>query len=93
MECNTLKNGKECNWMKSKGCGFPSGACHPIIDKCENCKLIEVFEGIKYCSVYQKPSAIWVSGCPRFTERKMKVEEVKLLNPLKASKKSSKKKK
>lgn len=93
MICQTIKNGLECVFMTKKGCGFNGGSCHEIIDKCEGCaKVMEVETG-KYCRVYPDPTAKWRIGrCPTATHVKVEFKEpAQKINPLKASKRASKK--
>jgi len=92
MVCQTVKAGVECTFMTKKGCGFNGGTCHNILEKCEGCaKIIENASG-KYCMIYPDPGAKWaVGGCPTATHvKKTKEETSQKINPLKASKRSSK---
>lgn len=64
----------------------------PIIDKCEGCARISEFEGQKYCSSYAIPSSKWSLGMCNFaTHIKSEVKAQGKVNPLKASKRASKK--
>jgi hypothetical protein len=92
MVCQTIKNGSECAFMTKKGCGFNGGNCHVIIDKCESCGKILEYSAGQYCRVYPDPSSKWFSGnCPTATHIKKEIKEVtQKINPLKASKRSSK---
>ncbi len=92
MLCNTVKSGIECAFMNKGGCGFPGGSCRPIIEKCEGCnKTLETETG-KYCKVYPDPTAKWITGtCPTASHIKREVKEEQKINPLKASKRASKK--
>lgn len=91
MVCQTIKAGTECAFMTKKGCGFNGGNCYQIIDKCEGCgKLIEHTTG-KYCMVYPDPASKWsIGGCPAATHIKKAIaENGQKINPLKASKRAS----
>jgi hypothetical protein len=93
MICQTIKSGIECGFMTKKGCGFNGGNCLTIIDKCEGCgKVIEWTTG-KYCRMYPDPIGKWRTGkCLTATHIKVEVkEETQKVNPLKASKRASKK--
>ena len=92
MVCQTIKVGSECGFMTKKGCGFNGGNCHTIIDKCEGCnKIIDCPAG-QYCKVYPEPASKWLSGnCPTASHIKREIiESTQKLNPLKASKRSTK---
>lgn len=92
MVCQTVKVGLECAFMTKKGCGFNGGSCHVISEKCESCiKIIELSTG-KYCTVYPDPQSKWLTGnCPTATHVKKEIKEAtQKINPLKASKRSSK---
>ncbi len=92
MLCQTVKAGFECAFMSKKGCSFFNGSCQKIIDKCEGCGKIMEYESGKYCKVYPDPSSKWQNGrCPTATHIKLEIQETQKINPLKASKRSSKK--
>lgn len=66
----------------------------PIIDKCEGCERIVEEGGVKFCRTYVNPEAKWRLGICNFaTHQKpeIKVANVRI-NPLKASKRASKRK-
>ncbi len=68
------------------------GTFKPIIDKCEGCERIVENDGVQYCKTYANPEAKWRLGICNFaTHQKpeIKVAEVRI-NPLKASKRASK---
>jgi hypothetical protein len=61
----------------------------PVDDQCEGCNRIES-DG--FCTVYAWPEVHWTKGkrCPMATHTKKEVSESKFIDPLKASKKSMK---
>lgn len=94
MNCNTVKDGLFCMYMSQDGvCKHHKGGCQKVVDKCKDCDRITEYKGDNYCFTYPEPDIRWSYGrCPlcSTTERLVKVE--KFLNPLKASKKKSRKK-
>jgi len=93
MKCLTIKEGMECVFMRSKGCTFNGGACHPVIQECEGCgKILENSSG-RFCQVSPDPNSKWARGrCNLATHLKAAEASsapVKQLNPLKASKRSA----
>ena len=87
LKCLTVQPGKPCSFMTPTGCNF---YCSPVIEKCTGCKNVN---GL-YCSIYPTPNSKWsVGGCGFATHIEKSVDVVKLLNPIKASKKLKKKKK
>jgi hypothetical protein len=92
MNCQTVKAGFDCAFMSKKGCGFFGGSCQKIIEKCDGCGKIMEYESNKYCKVYPDPNGKWLSGkCPTATHIKLEIKETQKINPLKASKRASKK--
>lgn len=95
MICATVKAGSECAFMTKAGCGFNGGSCHPIVDECEGCqRVVEVASG-KFCTSYPNPSVKWkTSHCNFSTHSKLagQSQQQAKVNPLKASKRSIKKK-
>jgi hypothetical protein len=92
MVCQTVKIGAECAFMTKRGCGFNGGNCYTIADKCEGCiKIIDCPTG-QYCKVYPEPSSKWLAGnCPTASHIKREIKEAtQKINPLKASKRSTK---
>lgn len=93
MLCQTIKPGTDCAFMSKKGCGFNGGSCHVIVEKCNGCnKILELPTGT-YCRVYPDPAAKWgARSCPTASHLKLEVKEsTQKVNPLKASKRASKK--
>jgi hypothetical protein len=62
MQCDTIKNGQECNFMSKQGCGFAGRACRPLIEKCEGCDRVLSSGETKYCAVFPDPSVKWRLG-------------------------------
>ncbi len=93
MLCQTVKADLECAFMSKNGCGFLGGSCQTTIDKCETCGKIIEYQSGKYCGVYPNPNSKWLNGkCPTATHIKIELNETtQKVNPLKASKRSSKK--
>lgn len=92
MICKTVKAGFECVYMDKTSCGFINGICGTVIDKCAECGKIIDFEAGKYCKVYTDPTSKWLNGrCPTATHVKLEIKESQKINPLKASKRASKK--
>ena len=72
-----------------------SGFFKPIIDKCEGCDRIVEADNSKYCQSYAFPDAKWRLGICNFATHvkpELTVSKVRV-NPLKASKRASSKKK
>ncbi|HQM44441.1 MAG TPA: PxxKW family cysteine-rich protein [Smithellaceae bacterium] len=79
--------------MSKKGCTFIGSSCAPIIDKCMECNKVFEYESGKYCKVYPDPKSKWMKGnCPTASHIKIEIKEAQKINPLKASKRASKKK-
>lgn len=93
MLCQTVKSGMECSFMSKKGCGYFGNICRPVVDKCGDCGKVIEYESAKYCQVYPEPASKWLNGkCPTATHIKIEINEnSQKINPLKASKRSSKK--
>ena len=68
------------------------GTFKPVVDKCEGCERIVEEEGVKYCITYANPDAKWRLGICNFaTHQKPEIKVAKVrINPLKASKRASK---
>ena len=91
MECATIKKGTECAFMTPKGCSYSSGICQQIVEHCSGCnRQIEFGEGW-YCSACPEPSAKWRNGACNLAShvRNTAAETKNKVNPLKASKRSS----
>ena len=66
----------------------------PIIDKCIGCERVVEKDGVTYCKTYANPEAKWRLGICNFaTHQKPEIVVAKVrINPLKASKRASKRK-
>jgi len=72
-----------------------SGFFTPIIEKCEGCERIVEAENKKYCRSYAYPDAKWRLGICNFATHvkpELNIGKVRI-NPLKASKRASGRKK
>ena len=90
MQCQTMKPGMECIFMKKSGCSYNGGQCHPIVEQCEGCQRVMELASGKMCLSFTEPKIKWSKGtCPLAThvKREYKVTN-RRLNPLKASKRS-----
>ena len=94
MKCTTVRNGMECAFMTAKGCGYNGGVCNEIVEQCKGCnRTVEISAGW-YCTACPEPTVKWKSGNCNLashvtTETSAKAAKI---NPLKASKRASKKK-
>jgi len=63
----------------------------PVIDKCEGCDRVREFEEEKFCSSYPAPDRKWAEGrCNFATHMRVDAKAAAKVNPLKASKRSAK---
>ena len=74
---------------------YASGEFQSIVEKCEGCERVVEVESTRYCRTYAEPAAKWKLGLCNFaTHVKSEVTAAKIrINPLKASKRASAKKK
>ena len=79
---------------KSNAAKFSDGSFLPVIDKCEGCGRIVEVDSSRYCDAFMNPAAKWRLGfCNLATHAKPEVVVAKVrINPLKASKRSSRRK-
>lgn len=95
MICATVKAGMECAFMTKTGCGFNGGSCHPVVEQCEGCqRIVDVASG-RYCASYPDPSVKWRTGICNFSSHakaSAQSRQQAKINPLKASKRGTKKK-
>lgn len=87
---------KPCFWARKKhGCTWDPDGCQQIIDKCEDCELIDNIEDKKYCSVFVYPEGQWMySDCHKATHLQEEYVDPrkarnKMLNPIKLSKRKN----
>ncbi len=95
MQCQTVLPGTECTFWSKQGCVFVDHSCQVIVAECEGCdRIVEGTIG-KVCSVAPSPEHKWSAGlCNMATHRKIEIQSIEAkINPLKASKKASAKKK
>lgn len=74
---------------------YADGTFKPITEKCEGCERIVDVETNKFCKTYIDPEAKWRLGICNFASHvkpEIEVQKVRV-NPLKASKRASSKKK
>lgn len=69
-----------------------SATFKPVVDKCEGCERVVEEDGSRYCKTYVNPEAKWKLGICNFaTHQKPEIKVAKVrINPLKASKRASK---
>jgi len=74
---------------------YTDGSFQPVIEQCDGCERIIEVESRKYCKTYVSPEAKWRLGMCNFaTHAKPEINIVKArVNPLKASKRASRRKK
>ncbi len=95
MICTTVRNGKECPFMKKTGCSYNGGFCHEVVQACEGCgRKVEVHDGW-YCASFPEPALKWKNGnCNMATHvTTATIAAEAKINPLKASKRQAKGKK
>lgn len=65
-----------------------------VVEQCEGCERIVEESSVKYCRIYRDPAAKWRLGLCNFaTHAKPELNLVKVrVNPLKASKRASRRK-
>ena len=94
MDCQTIKAGTPCIFMKTSGCSFNGGSCHTVVEQCEGCKNIVELPSGKFCATFPDPASKWAYGLCNFATHAKKevVADNHKINPLKASKRASGKK-
>lgn len=92
MRCTSIKEGTDCAFMTAKGCAYKGGLCHQIVEQCSGCNRPSQFTSGWYCTSCPEPALKWRNGiCNLATHVSAAVQETKQkVNPLKASKRSSK---
>ena len=95
MQCQTVLPGTECTFWSKQGCVFVGNSCQTVVGECEGCERIVDGTIGKVCTVAPSPQQKWSGGlCNMATHRKVEIKTVEAkVNPLKASKKASAKKK
>ncbi len=80
--------------MTAKGCSYNGGLCHEIVEPCDGCNRRVEYLSAWYCSASPDPSKKWKLGnCNLATHVKAAAAAAQAkVNPLKASKRASKKK-
>lgn len=93
MICTTVREGQDCVFMANSGCTYNQGSCRQIIDKCEGCARLGEFPTGKFCTVHPDPASKWkIGNCNMATHIvKAAAAAKEKLNPIKASKRGSKK--
>jgi hypothetical protein len=93
MICTTVRNGKECPFMTQKGCSYNGGLCHEIVEYCEGCNRKVEASGGWYCQSFPEPALKWKNGpCNMASHISAAAAAEAKINPLKASKRQSKRK-
>ena len=92
MICTTVRNGMECPFMSAKGCTYNGGICHEIIEQCNGCKRTIAYSASTYCSACPDPKTKWKIGNCNLASHIVAAakEAAQKINPIKASKRSSK---
>lgn len=92
MICTTVRQGMECPFMTAKGCSYNGGICCEIAEQCNGCKRTIEFSSSWYCTACPDPKLKWKNGnCNLASHVVSAVKEAAAkVNPLKASKRSSK---
>lgn len=75
----------------SNAAKFNDGSFLPVVEQCIGCERIVDVDGSQFCDTYVNPSAKWRLGICNFaTHAKPEVTIVKIrVNPLKAAKRAS----
>jgi len=93
--CETVRKGHECPFMSSRGCTYNGGICREAVEPCSGCGRLVEYTSAWYCSACPEPAARWRSGnCNLATHvtADSAVAAKAKVNPLKASKRASKRK-
>lgn len=90
MYCLSIKKGVACILAKKEGgCEM----CQTIVEKCQGCNRVVEFDSKKYCNAYIAPAQAWkLWDCNLASHLEVeKDKNKKKINPIKMSKRSSKK--
>lgn len=95
MQCQTVLPGTECTFWSKTGCVFTDSSCQTVVEECQGCERIVEGSIGQVCSAAPSPSRKWAAGlCNLATHKKVEIKSIEAkVNPLKASKKASAKKK
>lgn len=81
--------------MTTRGCAYNDGICHQIVEQCDGCNRTVEYQTAWYCTASPEPAKKWKLGnCNLATHVAAATSTAKpaKINPLKASKRASKKK-
>ncbi len=93
MICDTVRKGVNCTFMSASGCKFNGGVCNEIVEQCRGCSRTVTYDSGIYCSAAPSPLLKWKQGaCNMATHMKAAAAAQAKINPLKASKRASRKK-
>lgn len=93
MHCVTVKAGSDCAFMSKSGCGYNGGSCHQVVEQCDGCQRVMDLPIGRFCSSFPNPSMKWKTNhCNFATHAKLEnqSQQQAKINPLKASKRSTK---
>lgn len=93
MICETVRKGHECPFMTTRGCAYNDGICHQIVEQCGGCNRAVEYQAAWYCTASPEPAKKWKLGnCNLATHVVSAASTAQAkINPLKASKRASKK--
>ena len=78
--------------MTAKGCSYKSGICREVVEQCNGCNRSVEFNSGWYCSACPEPELKWKVGRCNMASHvsDMHAQTQQKINPLKASKRKSK---
>lgn len=91
--CRTIRKDEQCAFAGKGGmCEYIGDKCYQIVEDCNDCNNIVIYNEKSYCKIYMSPDAKWYSAecCPMCTTKEKKIKEGQKINPLKASKRAAK---
>lgn len=72
------------------GLNYKGVIMETIVEKCEGCDRVVLFEDASYCTTYAQPALKWAKGKCNFATHTREADKVKAkVNPLKASKRAA----